>query len=58
VGRDPTVADQDPDIGYTVPKLMSAGQADVEERHLKPFIDWLNANKRGGEKPYKLAPGP
>jgi hypothetical protein len=58
VGRDPTVADQDPDIGYTVPRLMSAGQADVEERHLKPFIDWLNANKRGGEKPYKLVAGP
>ena len=25
VGRDPTVADQDPDIGYTVSRLMSAG---------------------------------
>ena len=37
---------------------MSAGQADVEERHLKPFIDWLNANKRSGEKPYKLVAGP
>jgi hypothetical protein len=58
VGRDPTVADQDPDIGYTVSRLMSAGQADVEERHLKPFIDWLNANKRSGEKPYKLVAGP
>jgi hypothetical protein len=58
VGRDPTVADQDSDIGYTVPRLMSAGQADVEERHLKPFIDWLNANKRAGEKPYKLVAGP
>jgi hypothetical protein len=58
VGRDPTAADQDPDIGYTVPRLMSAGQADVEERHLKPFIDWLNANKRSGEKPYRLVPGP
>ena len=39
-------------------RLMSAGQADVEERHLKPFIDWLNANKRSGEKPYKLVAGP
>ena len=58
VGRDPTAADQDPDIGYTVPRLMSAGQADVEERHLKPFIDWLNANKRSGEKPYRLVSGP
>ena len=37
---------------------MSAGHGDVEERHLKPFIDWLNANKRGGEKPYKLVAGP
>jgi hypothetical protein len=58
VGRDPTAADADPDIGYTVPRLMSAGQADVEERHLKPFIDWLNANKRSGEKPYRLVAGP
>ena len=58
VGRDPTVADQDPDIGYTVPRLMSAGQADVEERHLKPFIDWLNTNRLIGEKPYRLVAGP
>ena len=58
VGRDPTVADQDPDIGYTVPKLMSAGQADVEQRHLKEFADWLNANKLSKEKPYRLVPGP
>jgi hypothetical protein len=58
VGRDPTAADQDPDIGYTVPRLMSAGQADVEERHLKPFIDWLNQHRRSGEKPYRLVAGP
>jgi hypothetical protein len=58
VGRDATAADADPDVGYTVPRLMSAGQADVEERHLKPFIDWLNANRRSGEKPYRLVPGP
>ncbi len=58
VGRDPTAADRDPDIGYTVPRLMSAGQADVEERHLKPFIDWLNQHRRSGEKPYRLVAGP
>jgi hypothetical protein len=58
VGRDPTPADRDPDIGYTVPRLMSAGQGDVEERHLKPFIDWLNQNRRSGEKPYRLVAGP
>ena len=58
VGRDPTAADRDPDIGYTVPRLMSAGQGDVEERHLKPFIDWLNQHRRSGEKPYRLVAGP
>jgi hypothetical protein len=58
VGRNATAADADPQVGYTVPRLMSAGQADVEERHLKPFIDWLNANRRAGEKPYRLVPGP
>jgi hypothetical protein len=58
VGRDATAADQDSDIGYTVPKLMSAGQADVEQRHLTEFADWLNANRLSSEKPYRLVPGP
>ena len=58
VGRDATAADADPRIGYTVPALMSAGHGDVEERHLKPFIDWLNARRREGEKPYRLVAGP
>jgi hypothetical protein len=58
VGRDPTAADQDPQIGYTVPKLMSAGQGDVEARHLTTFVDWLNTNRLTGEKPYRLVPGP
>jgi hypothetical protein len=58
VGHAPTAADADPNVGFTVPRLMSAGHGDVEERHLKPFIDWLNANKRSGGKPYKLVAGP
>ena len=58
VGRDPTVADKDSDVGYTMPRLMDAGHADVEERHLQPFIDWLNAHRRSDEKPYRLVAGP
>jgi len=58
VGRDPTTADLDPDIGYTVPRLMSAGQGDVEARHLTTFVNWLNTNRLTGEKPYRLVPGP
>ena len=37
---------------------MSAGQADVEARHLTTFVDWLNTNRLTGEKPYRLVPGP
>lgn len=58
VGRDPTPADLDPQIGYTVPRLMSAGQGDVEARQLTTFVSWLNTNRLTGEKPYRLVPGP
>ena len=57
-GRAPTAADQDWQIGYTIPRLMSAGQADVEARHLTTFVDWLNAHRRAGERAYRLVPGP
>ena len=58
IGRDPTDADKDWQIGYTMPALMDAGHADVEARHLTPFVNWLNTNRLSGEKPYRLVPGP
>ena len=36
---------------------MDAGEADVEERHLKPFIDG-EREQAPGEKPYRLVAGP
>ena len=58
VGRNPTAADKDPDKGYWMPTLMTAGQGDVEARHLTTFTAWLNANRLSGEKPYRLVAGP
>ena len=58
VGREPTDADKDWQIGYTVPRLMDAGHGDVEARHLATFTTWLNTNRLSGEKPYRLVAGP
>jgi hypothetical protein len=58
IGHAPTAADADDEIGYTDPGLMSAGQGDVQGRHLRTFVAWLNAHRRAGEKPYRLVAGP
>jgi hypothetical protein len=57
LGRDPTPADKEVDIGYMGTPLMQWGGSDVEERHLKWYLDWLNRNRLSGEQPFRLVAG-
>ena len=63
VGRGPTPAEianpGGPYAGYsvTLPALMRTGGGDVQGRHLRPFLAWLNAHRVLGEPSYLLKAG-
>jgi hypothetical protein len=58
LGRDPTPGDLDPAVGYRGGALMGSSAGDVEARYLPPFVDWINAHRLPGEKPFAARPGP
>jgi hypothetical protein len=55
----PAPAGAEPAGGYGSPGMMgrAGGAADVEGRHLRPFLNWLNAHRGSGERPYRLVAG-
>jgi len=47
-----------PASGYDTTSVMAVITGPVEGRHMRPFVNWLNAHRLPGEKPYRVVAGP